>query len=127
MVLCVALGHTPLRAALRQPAGNARSNAAAHKIRVLHGSLAEVGETYDLVVANILAHIIIDMAQSGLATRIRMGGTLVVSGILEEQAAEVADLLLKNGLRVMERRQREVWVALVARKVHGVPTNPVDR
>ncbi len=98
---------------------NARANVAAHRIRVLHGSLAEVGEPYDLVVANILAHVIIDMAASGLDTRIRRGGTLVVSGILEEQADEVISALVAQGLSVTERRQREDWIALVARKPHG--------
>lgn len=98
---------------------NARVNAAAHQIRVLHGSLAEVGEPYDLVVANILAHIIIDMASSGLDTRIRRAGTLVVSGILAEQADEVTAALAARGLSVIERRQCEDWIALIARKPHG--------
>ncbi len=97
---------------------NARANAVAHQIRVLHGSLAEVGEPYDLVVANILAHVIITMAASGLDTRIRRGGTLVASGILEEQADEVAAALTAQGLSVIERRQRDGWVALLARKPH---------
>jgi ribosomal protein L11 methyltransferase len=95
---------------------NARANAAAHQIRALHGSLSEVGEPYDLVVANILAHVIVAMAASGLDTRIRRGGVLVVSGILEEQADEVATALTAQGLSVVERRQRDSWVALVARK-----------
>ncbi|MBN2392845.1 MAG: 50S ribosomal protein L11 methyltransferase [Anaerolineae bacterium] len=98
---------------------NARSNAVAHQIRVLHGSLAEVGEPYDLVVVNILAHIIVAMATSGLATRIRRGGVLVASGILEEQADEVAAALTAQGLSVTKRRQRDSWVALVAHKPHG--------
>jgi ribosomal protein L11 methyltransferase len=98
---------------------NARVNAVAHQIRVLHGSLAEVGEPYDLVVANILAHIIIAMAAAGLAARMRRGGTLVVSGILEEQADEVAAALIAQGLSVVERRQRENWMALIAQKPHG--------
>jgi ribosomal protein L11 methyltransferase len=98
---------------------NARANAVAHQIRVLHGSLGEVGEPYDLVVANILAHIIMAMATSGLATRIRRGGALVASGILEEQADEVTAALTAQGLSVVERRQRDSWVALVARKPHG--------
>ena len=98
---------------------NARANAVAHRIRVLHGSLAEVGEPYDLVVANILAHVITAMAASGLGTRIRRDGTLVVSGILEEQVDEVAAALVAQGLSITERRQRDSWVALVARKLHA--------
>lgn len=98
---------------------NARANAVAHQIRVLHGSLMEVGELYDLVVANILAHVIIAMATSGLDARLRRGGMLVVSGVLDEQVDEVAAALTAQELFVVERRQRDEWVALIARKPHG--------
>jgi len=98
---------------------NVRVNDAAHQIRVLHGSLAEVGEPYDLVVANILAHVITAMASSGLDTRIRRGGMLVTSGILAEQADEVSAALSAQGLSIVERRQLDEWVALIARKPHG--------
>lgn len=100
---------------------NARDNDVAHVIRLLHGSLPDVGGTYDLVVANILAHIIIDMAKSGLAKRVKLGGTLVVSGVLVEQADDVSTALGQQGLRVTERRRQDEWVALVARKVYGAP------
>lgn len=100
---------------------NARRNNVADVIRPLHGSLAEAAASYDLVVANILAHIIIDMAKSGLAARVKPGGTLVVSGILAEQADEVAAVLDQQGLRVTERRRQDDWVALVARKAFGIP------
>jgi len=98
---------------------NARANAVAHQVRVLHGSLAEVGEPYDMVVANILAHVIVAMAASGLDTRIRRGGTLVASGILAEQVDEVTAALTAHGLSVVERRQRDDWTALVVRKPHS--------
>ena len=100
---------------------NAQRNGVANVIHPMLGSLADTGDTYDLVVANILAHIIIDMAKSGLATRIKTGGTLVVSGILAEQADEVSAVFGQQGLRVTERRQQDEWVALVARKAFGTP------
>jgi len=100
---------------------NARDNDVAHVIRLLHGSLPDVGGAYDLVVANILAHIIIDMAKSGLAARVRPGGMLVVSGILAEQAGDVSVVLGQQGLRVTERRQQDEWITVVARKAYGVP------
>ena len=106
---------------------NARRNEVEHVIRPLHGSLAEVDGAYDLVVANILAHIIIDMAKSGLAARVKPGGTLVVSGILGEQADEVTAVLGQQGLRVTERRQQDEWVALVARKAFGSAAKFVEQ
>ncbi len=103
---------------------NARANGVAHQVRVLHGSLAEVGESYDLIVANILAPVIVDMARSGLATRLRWGGVLIVSGVLAEQVSDVAAALTEHSLQPFECRQRDEWVALLARKVSGVPAPP---
>ncbi|MFC1772760.1 50S ribosomal protein L11 methyltransferase [Pseudomonadota bacterium] len=45
-------------------------------------------ETFDLVLANILANPLIELAAQ-LSTLVRPGGMLVLSGILAEQAAEV--------------------------------------
>ncbi|WJW75191.1 50S ribosomal protein L11 methyltransferase [Thiohalobacter sp. IOR34] len=47
-------------------------------------------EPFDLVLANILANPLIDLA-AHLAGHLRPGGRLVLSGILAEQAAEVAE------------------------------------
>lgn len=101
---------------------NARVNDVAHLIRVVHGSLDAVSGAYDLVLANILAPVILEMAQSGLATRVRPGGMLVVSGILVEQAPEVTAALEAVGLLVAEQQQSGDWMALVARRAYGVPS-----
>ena len=45
--------------------------------------------TFDLVLANILAGPLIELEPT-LAARTRAGGSIVLSGILESQAAEVA-------------------------------------
>jgi ribosomal protein L11 methyltransferase len=100
---------------------NIRANHATHKVRPMHGTLTDISGTYDLVLANLLAPIIIEMAETGLASRMRRGGVLVTSGILAEQVPEVTQALNACGLRVTDRRQRDTWVALVARKAHGVP------
>ena len=102
---------------------NARANDVAHLVRPVHGSLADVSGTYDLILANILAHVIIDMANAGLAARVRSGGTLVVSGILLEQLVEVRAALDRVGLRVVDQRENGDWVALVAKKAAGMPPN----
>ena len=100
---------------------NAGVNEVAHQVRPVHGSLADVSGTYDLVLANILAPIIIQMAETGLASRMRPGGLLVASGILEEQADAVRGALEKVGLRVTEQRQKGDWVALCAKKAFSLP------
>lgn len=96
---------------------NALANAVLPQIDLLHGSLADVTGVYDLVLANILAPVIIKMAQSGLASRVRVGGSLIVSGVLLEQAAEVSAALEAFGLRVVDQRSKGDWLVLLAERI----------
>ena len=52
------------------------------------------------------------LVASGLARLLAPEGRLVLSGILAEQAAEVEAAAQRNGLRLVEERQIEDWVAL---------------
>jgi ribosomal protein L11 methyltransferase len=65
-----------------------------------------------LVLANILAPVIIRLFDAGLAELITPTGTLVLSGILAEQADGVVAAAQKRGLRLVERMQMGDWVAL---------------
>ena len=98
---------------------NILANELKDRIELQHGSLSDVRGAFDLVVANILAPVIITMAESGLAQRVNRGGVLVVSGILEEQIEDVVEALQKNGLHVTERRLQEEWAALVAKRPYS--------
>jgi ribosomal protein L11 methyltransferase len=95
---------------------NVRTNALSDRVSIERGSLSDVTDTYDLIVANILAPVIITMAAAGLADRLAPTGSLVVSGILEEQIAEVTTALATHGLQVTEERIQEEWAALSARR-----------
>jgi ribosomal protein L11 methyltransferase len=76
---------------------------------------APAGATYDLVVANIIARVIVDLAVE-LAARVRPGGHLIASGILEVRAGEVAAALAAAGLELVDHRSEADWQALVCRK-----------
>ncbi len=70
-----------------------------------------------LVLANILAPVLVRLLdESDLAALIAPGGHLVLSGILEDQAAEVAAAAERHGLVIAHRRQMEDWVTLTAHK-----------
>ena len=73
--------------AVETAAANARANAVAMRA-MLPDALAET--TYDIVVSNILAQPLIVLAPL-LAGRCRPGGRIALSGILQSQAAGVAD------------------------------------
>ena len=70
-------------------------------------------DTYDLVVVNILAKVIVALAKGGLAGHVRLGGQWVAAGIIETQVPEVAAALTSAGLRVNTQRQIADWVALM--------------
>jgi ribosomal protein L11 methyltransferase len=95
------------------------------RVTVAHGTVGGhtapemplyAGGGYDLVLANILAEIIIDMAPN-LADTLKPGGLLVASGIISPKADAVAEALAAAGVPVTERLQEDDWVALLGRKV----------
>ncbi|MCQ8180638.1 50S ribosomal protein L11 methyltransferase [Methylomonas sp. SURF-1] len=65
----------------------------------------------DVVLANILAKPLIELAPV-IAELVKPGGQLVLSGILSEQAAMVADAYRALGLSVAEPVSREDWCRL---------------
>lgn len=100
---------------------NADLNAVGDRLQVSLGSVAEIRsgaysiQKAPLVVANILAPVIIKLLDEGLDEVLLPGGSLILSGILAEQSADVESALQSHGLTLHEKLQREDWVALLAR------------
>jgi ribosomal protein L11 methyltransferase len=103
--------------AVKTARGNLVTNGVQEIVSVMEGSLEEVSGNYDLVVVNILAKVIVEMMQEGLATRLHSGGRLITAGIIADQESEVVAALERGGLTAIERQQREDWVRLVASRV----------
>ena len=74
-------------------------------------SLARARGRYDLVVANLYAGLLIEMAEA-LAARVRPGGTLIVSGLLASQEREVRAALESAGFTLERRECRATWSTL---------------
>ena len=97
---------------------NASKNDIGEEFVIGQGSVAEVlGGNFPmrqapLVVANILAPIIIRLFDDGLADLTEPGGTVVLSGILQEQEQNVLKAAQAQGLVLNERIQMGDWVAL---------------
>lgn len=66
---------------------------------------------YDLVVANIIARVIIELGPA-LVSALASGGRLIVSGIIVDRADEVWDALVAAGLHDLERHTAGDWVCL---------------
>ena len=71
-----------------------------------------------LVVANILAPVIARLFDSGLADLIEGRGSIILSGILDDQAQRVIEAGQAKGLVMDERRQMGDWVALTMSPAH---------
>jgi ribosomal protein L11 methyltransferase len=77
------------------------------------GSAAETGgRRWQIIVANILAHILIELIPD-LAVALAPGGHLILSGLIAEQEAAVITAATAHNLRLIDRRTEEDWVALV--------------
>ena len=68
----------------------------------------------DLVVANIVANTIIQLAPS-IAPRLNPQGIFIASGIVEEHHDLVLEALTAVGLTHLETRREDIWVCLVTR------------
>lgn len=74
-----------------------------------------LGEGYDIIVANIVADVIIGMAPM-FAEKLRAGGTLICSGILNERAEEVRASLEEHGFGIEKYAKSDDWSAFTAKK-----------
>jgi ribosomal protein L11 methyltransferase len=74
-------------------------------------SLGRVRGAFDLVVANLYAGLLVELARP-LASRVRAGGALIVSGLLASQEDAVRQALAAAGLALVRRECRSTWSTL---------------
>lgn len=70
---------------------------------------------YDLIFANILKGPLVALAP-GVAANLVPGGHAILSGLLNEQAAEVAAVYAQNGINTLSDTQIGEWTTLLLRK-----------
>jgi ribosomal protein L11 methyltransferase len=104
--------------AVRATAENAERNGVADRVDVRLGSVGP-GEPfqgqYDVVFANIIARILIELAEP-IVTATKPGGRMVLAGIIQEREADVVAAFDAVGATVENRRQHDDWVSLVLRR-----------
>ncbi len=101
--------------ALRASAANAAANGVAFELYAADAFPARSGETFDVVVANILANPLCVLAPA-LAARVRAGGRIVLSGVLAAQGQDVADAYARWFIMEDCARSDDGWVALAGRR-----------
>jgi ribosomal protein L11 methyltransferase len=74
-------------------------------------------QTFDIVIANILAFALIDLATT-LIAHTKGSGIIVLSGILAHQIDDVITAYRQH--YVFERLEEAGWVALIGRRISGI-------
>jgi ribosomal protein L11 methyltransferase len=77
--------------------------------------LHRLGETYDLVIANLTAPVITQMA-ANLSRCVSPEGWLVLSGILNEQMEEVVKSFQAHYFKEVDSWTMEEWRAILLRR-----------
>lgn len=81
---------------------------------------AAMGGRFQVVVANILAEVIAGLFDAKyenvpLLEPLARGGTMILSGIIEERAFLVEEAVARHGLNIVKREQEGDWLALFVR------------
>lgn len=109
----LALDNDPI--ALKSAQVNVRLNRAGRTIRLSHRKLAQVRELFNIVVANLTAETIIDLAPF-LQKRVSPGGYLVLSGILKPKAGEVLRQFSPGSFTLTRQTGQKEWATLLLAK-----------
>ena len=99
--------------AIEATTANARRNALVRRVRVHEGSLPSGDAAFDIVLANLIAGLLVPLAD-GLWRELRPGGYLLASGIFVDREGDVRDAFETAGLAVTGRTAEGDWVALEA-------------
>ena len=78
-------------------------------------NLAEgIEETYDMVVANILSRVILDLLNE-IDSVLKPGGIFICSGITDKNETQVVTAMRKIGFEILEIVSQDEWVAIAGR------------
>jgi ribosomal protein L11 methyltransferase len=94
-------------AAVRNAEENSLSN-----IVIKEGDISAVEGTFDLIVANLLSGILVDIAPE-IVSRLNPGGKAILSGMLAGQESDVIKAFEKAGPELIETVVSGKWVTLV--------------
>lgn len=109
-VLAIDLDENAVKVAVE----NIAYNEVEKKVKVRVGNLAEdVKESYDIVVANILADVICLLAKD-VKKLLKSGGLFISSGIIADKLELVKETFAKEGLKVTEIAQKGEWRMVAA-------------
>lgn len=100
--------------AVRIARENIKRNNLETRIRAIKGDkLQNINFKADIIVANIIADVIIDLSKD-VALCLKDNGVFIASGIIKDRKLSVIEALEKNGFDLVEQFEKGEWVALVS-------------
>lgn len=104
--------------AIESAQNNLLRNKVESQVDLEKGSLQDCppNTKFDLVVANILTPILLQLLDQGLSERVLKGGLIILSGILDHQIDDVKHAYQAQGLVVEQENALQDWRALVLHK-----------
>jgi ribosomal protein L11 methyltransferase len=107
--------------AVRTARENTRANALRNvTVKRLDVCTWQPERTWDLVTANLVSGLLIEIAPK-LAASVVSGGALIVSGILRAQETDVISAFRHARFRPLRSVRKGKWVALLARRAGSLP------
>ena len=104
--------------AIEATVSNAELNAVRDRFTARVGSLPSREEPHDLILANLIASLLIELA-GGLRDELKAGGRLIASGIFTDREADVRTALHGAGFTIAAAWAETDWVALEAIAASG--------
>lgn len=106
--------------AIEATLANAAGNGLGERVAARAGSLPTGEAAFDVILANLIASLLIDLAAE-LHAELRPGGTMLASGIFIDREADVRRAFEATGLVVGSRTAEGEWVALEATRPEQGP------
>jgi len=95
---------------------NLELNGVQSKVEIRLAEIKDVNDNpFDLIVANINKHILLDIAES-IYTLTKQSGKIILSGLLYSDRDDIVKLYTSFGLLLLEEKQLGEWIALVFKK-----------
>jgi len=97
-----------------------RNDVDAQRFFVNCANLVEgITEMYDIVAANILSHVILDLLKD-LRRVLKSGGVFICSGIVDKNEKQVVAAMRNIGFDILETSTQDEWVAIAGRLMADV-------
>lgn len=101
---------------------NREMNRLNYKVQIVYGSITSLYSTarkFDIIVANIVSHVLIQLLEEKLVFYLRSTGKILLSGILNSEQNDFTKLLASYGLKSIKTKSSGEWSYIEAATADG--------